>query len=162
MRCEFQAGCAAHEGHETSIDAMKLLAQRCPSRKFDCCQKLVNLFEQEYKADQSAGNGERLIDMLMNTISVGEREHRFEDALAMCRRAQAVAAAIKSSKSAYIKQRLGPLAARDESIKAIAAAEETLKDNWQHLNVRPKLAMLYLTQMDDPARAVKISGLCFR
>jgi phosphate transport system substrate-binding protein len=157
LMCEasFKLGCAAPEGYQTAIEAMQLLASRCPDRKFDCCQKLVDLFEQKYKADKTNENGEKLIDILMNGAAVGENDHKFTGGLAMCRRALALAGEIKSAKLDYIKGRLGPFVARDESIKAIATLEDTIKDNPQDIQARGKLTMLYLTQLDEPARAAR-------
>jgi WD40 repeat protein/tetratricopeptide (TPR) repeat protein len=148
-------------GHETAIEAMKLLAEKVPAKKKDCREKLLTLYQARYGAsrrDARPAAGEDLIDYFMTAADECGTEGDYTSAVRYLRRASYLARAIRSASSDAVVEKLKRLIALERTAKDIERAKAILKANPLDAAARPRLVRLYLVEKDNPAEAAKYLG----
>jgi len=150
---------SAHpDGHKTAEAALDLLASQVPVQAGPCAERLAEIHQKQFDAARGAERsraGEDLIDALRALADAKESDGAYADAAAVCRRAQAVAKAVKSDRAAALDARLANLAQAMKSAKTLEDLKKQLDATPQDAALREKLVRLLLTELDDPAEAAK-------
>jgi ABC-type phosphate transport system substrate-binding protein len=142
-------------GQSAAFEAMAVLAEKVPDRKFDCLLKRAAIYQRAYEADKSRASAEPLIAALTVAADAGTSAHRFAEAVDAWKKALAVSEENNSPRLATIKERMPAFAARSETTKQLATLESQLRADPQDAKLRRKLLDLHLLELDDPAEAAK-------
>lgn len=155
--CEaaFDLAASASGGETRAFEALDVLADKVPDRRFDCAVKRAALCERVYKESKSRADGEHLTQALMTAGELGTSSHRFAEAADAWKKALAVAEGINSSKLATIKEQLPAYEARVESLREAGKLADVLRANPQDRSARDRMLVIQLVELDNPAEAAK-------
>jgi len=155
--CEaaFDLAASASGGETRAFEALDVLADKVPDRRFDCAVKRAALCERVYKESKSRADGEHLTQALMTAGELGTSSHRFAEAADAWKKALAVAEGINSSKLATIKEQLPAYEARVESLREAGKLADALRANPQNRSARARMLVIQLVELDNPAEAAK-------
>ena len=146
---------SASGGETLAFEALGVLAERVPDKRFDCAVKRAALCERAYKAGKSRADGEHLVEALMTAADLGMSPPRFVEAADTWKKALAVAEEVHSPTLTAIRARLPAFTARVESVQEAKALAARLHENPQDVEARRRMLMLHLVELDDPAEASK-------
>lgn len=138
------------------LDAMKYMAEAYPERKLEACQKLAQMYDGFYVKTPTPEQAEILIDVLMNCVELAVLAKQPKDASVAAQRAAEVAKLANSPKSDYIKARLAPILAREQSAKEIESLRNALRANPSDAATRAKLLRLCLIERDAASEAARL------
>ena len=158
--CEkaYELGCAHPTGCATAASALELLAQTLPDRAAWCAERLLDVRQRQFDAargDEKKAAGEALLACLVPAADAKETAGAAPDAAALCRRAQAVAAAIDSPRRGEIDARAEAVAMRIKVARQVADVKVLLERDPKNVGAREGLVRLYLVDLDDPAEAAR-------
>ena len=156
--CEkaYELGCANPGGYATAAAALELLAQTAPDRAAGCAERLLEVRQRQFDAargDEKKAAGEALLACLLPAADAKEKAGAAPDAAAICRRAQAVAAAIDSPRRAEVDARADTLAMKMRVARQIADVKAMLARDPKNVGAQEGLVRLCLVDLDDPAEA---------
>ena len=144
------------EGAETAVEAMDVLAAAVPGEAVACAERVVAIREVAYnraRGEARAAAGEALVDALLALADAEEAAHDLAKAVETCRRAQAIARAVKSDRVDTIDARLKGMASVQQTLREIESLKALLAKEPANTAAREKLVRLYLVDFDDPAGA---------
>ncbi|MCX5673397.1 MAG: hypothetical protein NTX87_00155 [Planctomycetota bacterium] len=158
LLCEkaHELGCANPTGYATAAAALELLAQTAPDRAAGCAERLLDVRQRQFDAargDEKKAAGEALLACLLPAAEAKEKAGAAPDAAALCRRMQAVAAAIDSPRRAEVDARADALAMKMKVARQIADVKAMLQRDPANIGAREGLVRLCLVDLDDPAEA---------
>ena len=145
-------------GRATAIQSLELLAEKVPDRKAACIEKIAGLRQAAYDAalpDAKAQAGEALIAAL---LALTDAKTQADDATAAsdaCRKALALAIALKSDSKASVQAKMEYLAAWQKTAQQVAALKARLQSAPTDAATRAELVKTLLVDLDDPAAAAK-------
>jgi hypothetical protein len=165
MLCDnaYELSHKTRDGHGTAIDALGLLVAHVPTQKADALAKLIKLLERQYIIARDPEVKAVLGDLyLLRLIQMGDLKLDNEDAsgaIIYYGKARTVATRMKSNQLEAIKQKqiaaMG-LKATHHKIKLLRAR---LEANPKDTAASKQLIELYLTELDQPAKARKYTFL---
>ncbi len=155
--CEavFDLAASASGGETRAFEALDVLADKVPDKRFDCAVKRAALCERVYKESKSLADGEHLTQALMVAGELGTSSHRFAEAADAWKKALAVAEGINSPRLATIKEELPAYEARIESLRKAGKLADALRANPQDRSARDRMLVIQLVELDNPAAAAK-------
>ncbi|MCX5675742.1 MAG: hypothetical protein NTX87_12110 [Planctomycetota bacterium] len=162
LLCEktVELGRTTPTGRATAVQAMELLAAKAPERKAACLEKIVSIRQIDYdtsRPDAKAQPGEALVAALLALADAKAEAGDSAGALEPCRKALAIATAIKSEARATLAPRLDRLAARVKMDQRIAGLRARLEAAPTDAAVRMELVRAILVDLDNPAEAAKFT-----
>lgn len=146
------------EGHETAIEAMKLLARNDPAEKDDCRAKVLDLYQARYntsRREERPAAGQALVQYLMGLGDEDSEQGDYASAVRQLRRASYVARTACPSMSDDIAESLKQAVALERTARDIERAKGLLKTNPGNSAARSQLVRLYVVEKDAPAEAAK-------
>jgi len=157
MMCEaaYDLAFGASGGEMTAFDALSVLAERLPDKRFDCAVRRAALYDRAYVADQTPANGEQYVDALVAAAELGTSSRQFEQSADLWIKALRTAEAINSASVTTIAGRASAFEARRESLRQKPELLKRLAGNPQDDEARMRLFWLELVELDDPAEAAK-------
>lgn len=158
--CEkaFELASAHPDGHPTAMKAMETLATAVPAKVTWCAEQVVKLLQKQFTAargDDRAKAGEELIVALLALADLKADGGAPTEAVALLRRAEKVARAVKSNRLAEIDGRQKALASSLRAAREVANLKALLERSPQNAAAREKLVRLCLVDMDNPAEAAR-------
>jgi len=158
--CEkaYELTAAIPSGQPLAIEAMTLLAACAPEKAIQSADAIAEVRQRQFEAargEERPKAGEALLDAILKGADLRAQAGAATDACTIYRRAQAIAASIKSDRRPAIEARAKELA---QAVKTAADAEtlkKQLEANPGDAAVRERLVRLYLVCFDDPAAAAK-------
>ncbi|MBI5723979.1 MAG: LamG domain-containing protein [Planctomycetes bacterium] len=144
-------------GAELAITAMKTLMDVLPDRKAEARTKILKALEMLYQtapAAEKSKAGETLLAEYVSLIDDRMSDGKSADAIDLCRKAQPLAAAIRSDRAAELTAKLNLAVAIDKVDKDIAQLEASVKADPKNAANVKQLVILYVVNRNDPARAV--------
>jgi len=153
--CEaaFDLAASASGGETRAFEALDVLADKVPDKRFDCVLKRAALCERVYKESKSRADGEHLVEALITAGELGTSCHRFAEAADAWKKALAVAEGINSPRLATIKEELPAYEARIESLRKAGKLADALRANPQDRSARDRMLVIQLVELDNPAAA---------
>lgn len=145
----------ASGGQTLAFEALGVLAEKVPDKRFDCAVKRAALCERVYKEGKSRADGEHLVEALMTAAELGTSSRRFTDAADAWKKALAVAEEVNSSRLAAIKERQPAFEARRQSLSEAASLAGRLRSDPRDIEARMKLFWAQLVELDNPTEAAK-------
>lgn len=142
-------------GQTLAFEALGVLAEKVPDKRFDCAVKRAALCERVYKEGKSLADGEHLVEALMTAADLGTSARRFVEAADSWKKALAVAEEVNSSKLAGIKERQPAFEARRQALSDAASLAGRLRGDPKDIEARMKLFWAHLVELDNPAEAAK-------
>jgi formylglycine-generating enzyme required for sulfatase activity len=156
--CEF--GMKAPAGQATAIEALKLLIDSAGDDKKAAAQdKLLALIQARYPkstGDERKRLGEDLVGLLVDCGDGRADAKQPTEALALYRRALAVATGAQSARTKEITDRIKDLSAAQDAEKRIAELRARLSKNPADTTARTGLILACLGELDDPDEAAKL------
>jgi ABC-type phosphate transport system substrate-binding protein len=155
--CEsaYDLAAGASGGQTTAFEALSVLAERVPDKRFDCAVKRAALCEQAYKAGGSPADGERLVEALMTAADLGTSARSFAEAADAWARALAVAEVVNAPGLAVLKERRPAFEARVKSAAEAASLAGRLREKPQDVAARGRMLTFQLLELDQPAEAAR-------
>jgi hypothetical protein len=155
--CEgaYDLAAGASGGQTTAFEALSVLAEKVPDKRFDCAVKRAALCEQVYKAGGSPADGQRLVEALMTAADLGTSARSFAEAADAWSRALAVAEVVNAPGLAVLKERRPAFEARVKSAVEAASLAGRLRENPQDAAARGQMLTLQLLELDQPAEAAR-------
>ena len=144
--------------YETAIDAMNLLAETVPSKKKECLDRNLDVYQRRYAGAHGEARveaGKELIGYLRGLADQAVASEDYAAAMGYLRRASYVAVAIRSGAKDDIQARLKQLISLDRTAKLIASLKDHLQADPKDTAVRERLIRLYVTEWDDPNSAAR-------
>ena len=151
----YDLGFNASGGETAAFEALCIMSEKVPGKKFECAQKRVALYERTYSSNCSKAVGASLVDALMANAEQETSCRRYAAAADILRRAQSVAEQIDSANLGVIKERQRIAVGRVDLARKAWALAEWLHYDPKDAEARATLRMLHLVELDDPAEAVK-------
>ena len=105
------------------------------------------------RGPERAKAGAALVDALLEALEAKADAKAYDEALALARRAQTVAAMIGSPRTAQIGARLKTLLDAMKVVRDAEALRKQLDENPQDAALREKAVRAFLVDLDDPAEA---------
>ena len=145
-------------GYPTAIQAMECLAESVPDKVASCDERIAEIRQKQFDAARGAdrqGAGEALVEALLELIDTREAAGATAEAVAACRKATAVAGAIKDPRSEVIDARLKMLEQALRTAREIEDLKKQLEQDPSKAPARQRLIRLLLVDADDPVEAAK-------
>ena len=142
-------------GETLAFEALGVLSGKVPDKRFDCAVKRAALWERVYKEGKSSADGKFLVQALAAAGDLGMSSRWFSDAADIWTRALAVAEEVESPMLTSIKKRMPAFTARAQSIQQAEALAVKLRLNSRDVDVRRRMLMIQLIELDQPAEAMK-------
>ena len=146
------------DGVATAIAAMDFLTSQVPEKAGACAERVLTIRQKQFEVSRGAERpaaGEALIDALLAAAEHKQAAGAAAEAVALCRRAQAVARGVNSPRAGEIDARQKALAEAMKTEREIADIKALLEKSPGNTALREKLVRIYLVQKDDPAEAAK-------
>jgi hypothetical protein len=156
-------------GLPTALEAMTLLASLAPEKATACADAVAEVRQRQFLAARDADRGkagENLIDALVKAAGLREQAGTIPEAITLYKKAQAVAAAVRSDRKAALDAKVADLMQAAKMTVELAALKKQVQSNPADADARERLVRLYLVCLDDPATAatyldgVKDASLC--
>ena len=158
--CEkaYELGVMHPDGCATAVGALDMLAETLPERKVECRERIAAIRKRQYDAARGVMKeilGEALIDAQLECSGAQSEAGDFEKALATCRKASGIAAAIRYQGKTEIEALQTRLSARQTAAKRIAELKKRLAENPAEKEARDELVRLLTVEADNPAAAAE-------
>ncbi|MDK1032471.1 MAG: hypothetical protein QGD94_10725, partial [Planctomycetia bacterium] len=118
----YEFGIKARPGYQTAIDAMDLVIKTVPADKLASQEKVARVFQKHFegcKAKERARAGEELIRRLLVVADAKAATWDYEGESLYCRRALAVAKAVRSATRVPLEGRLRAVGERRRILKRV-------------------------------------------
>lgn len=145
----------APAGRTIALEALAVLSEKVPDKRFDCAVKRAALCERVYKESKSRADGEHLVEALMTAADLGTSARQFAEAADSWKKALAVAEEVNSPRLAAIKERQPAFEARRKALAEAASLAARLRGDPRDIEARMKLFWTQLIELDNPGEAVK-------
>ncbi len=145
----------ASGGQTQAFEALGVLAEKVPDKRFDCAVRRAALCERVYKDGKARADGEHLVEALMTAGELGTSSRRFAEAADAWKKALTVAEEVNSPRLAAIKERQPAFEARRQSLAEAASLAARLRSDPKDIEARMKLFWAQLVELDNPAEAAK-------
>jgi hypothetical protein len=145
-------------GRATAIQSLELLAEKVPDRKAACIEKIAGLRQAAYDValpDAKTQAGEALIATLLDLTDAKTQADDATAASDACRKALALAIALKSDSKASVQAKMEYLAAWQKTSQQVAALKTRLQSAPTDAATRAELVKTLLVDLDNPAAAAK-------
>lgn len=145
-------------GYPIAIEAMQLIADNNPAKKTECEAKILAVYQRGYDratGDKKIAAGQAYVDHLNKLADVKIAAKDYTETLNILRRARPVAIAIKSDSKDSIQAKIDTYTQLSMVTTKVDVAEKKIKANPWDKAAHASLVELYLTDMDDPAKAYK-------
>jgi phosphate transport system substrate-binding protein len=150
-------GSQAAGGEQVALEALRLLWQKLPERKFEWASRRAALWQRTYEKDKSSATGRHLVEALMMAADLGCTGEQFEAASALWTQALTVAQAAGSLQVFTLKQRQPNFVARCTALsQAAVLAGQMNSEKSSDETVRQTLLWLYVTELNQPDKACKL------
>ena len=150
---------SAHsDGYPTALAAMELLPTGVPDKGVWCAERVVEIRQRQFDAARPTNRataGEELITAILTLVDMKLSAGAPAEGAPLCRKAEAVARAIKSDRLADIDARQKALASALKTLREADSLKALLEKNPQNGPVREKLVRLYLVDLDNPVEAAR-------
>ena len=149
-------------GYVTAIEAMQRLAGCAPERKADCDEKLLKVYDLQYRyctRDERQGAGGLLLSHLLSMAEACLSRDDATKAITLYRRAHYVARRLKSQQVGAIAYNIKAAQARQRVEREVARLSKSLAADRTNRSVARRLLMLHLTERDDPNKAAELLPL---
>jgi len=146
------------DGFDTAVRAMELLVESVPEKAGACEGRLVGIRQKQYERARGPAKvaaADALTDALLDLADSEEAADDLSAAAVTCRRAEAIARAMKIPWHAAIEARAQRLARLVKAGAEIDGLKAALANDPRDAAVREKLVRLCLVDLDDPARAAE-------
>jgi len=146
------------DGYATAAEAAEFLAAQVPAKAAEGAERLVTVRQKQYALaapDAKAAAGEALVDALLGAADAESAAGDLPGAVSSCRRAEAIARAVKSDRLAAVAARGGHLAHRLAVHREIENMKALVGRDPGSVAARERLVRLYLVDLDDPAAAAE-------
>lgn len=158
--CEkaFELGLRAPAGYETAVEAMEFLARKAPDRGAASLEKVASVREKQYQATKGldkADAGEVLVEALLVAADARMDGGNATEAMALLRKALAMANAVKSDRKNEVQGRIDRVTTRLRIEKQVTGLKAKLEASPGDAGSRKQLVHLCLVELDDPAQAEK-------
>jgi len=148
-------GANASGGETLAFEALGVLAEKVPEKRFDCALKRAALYEGAYRTSALRVNGEHLAEALMAAAELGTSARRFVEAADAWKRALIVAEEVNSPRVSIVKDRLSAFEARRESLEEAASLAARLRHDPKDVEARIRLFWTQLIELENPVEAMK-------
>jgi len=164
--CEyaFALGSRDVSGYPVAVEAMQFIAENAPAdsggaaKRAECDQKIAALYQRGYEratGEKKTAAGQQYIDFLIGQADAKIVAKEYAEALNLLRKARPVAVTIKSNDKDAIQTKIDTYTQLAAVSTKIETAEKKLKANPWDKPTHAQLLELYLTDMDDSAKASK-------
>ncbi len=142
-------------GVTIAFEALDVLAEKVPDRRFDCALRRAALCQRVYSGSGLRADGQHLVAAWTEAAELGTSARRFTEAAEAWRKALELAEEKDFPKLEAIRERLPAFAARVESVRKADALAARLHENPADADIRRRMLTLRLIELDDPAGAVE-------
>jgi hypothetical protein len=145
-------------GYAAAIEAISLLSERIPDRKFEWLEKLLKVTELQYKAAKGAEKadaGELFLDQLLATGDRAFDAEHYEEAVIVYQQAQQTASAIKSCLLEELSCKVKTANDRIAAQKKLATLETVMKTKPDDAATAKAIVLLCVQELDNPTDAAK-------
>ncbi|MCL2701953.1 MAG: substrate-binding domain-containing protein, partial [Phycisphaerae bacterium] len=142
-------------GQVLAFEALAVLAERAPSKRFTAAAKRAAMYERAYKNNPSQTDGDHLVEALMTAADIGITSRHFAEAADMWSQALLIAEEFNSPHTTTLLKRQGAFDARAKSVKRLATLESQLREDPRDPILRRNLLDLHLLELDNPTAAAK-------
>lgn len=150
-------------GYDTAVEALRYLGQRFPEQRYGCAQRLIPIYEAEFKAASQHDRkqvGAALIQQLLICGDCALVEANTEAASSFYRRGQGFAAAIRDQHARReLQDHILRLREDEATYRKIATLKKTLQQDPANRSAGQELVSCYMIGLDSPAEAAKYSSL---
>lgn len=152
----YELGSKDPQGYDTAIDAMTQLATAAPDKASQCRLKILNI--KQLKFNQSTGEkkkemGEELVNYLISSSYQSEQAGKYDEAIALLRRALETAAYLKLDRKSEIADKLKPLVAAQQARQEFESLKTRFKADSQNTALRKSMVIARLGEYYDPNEA---------
>ena len=145
-------------GYPVAVEAMMYVAENNPEKQAECDGKILAIYQRGY--DRSTGEkktaaGQEYVAYLVKQADAKIAVKDYAEAMNLLRKARPVAIAIKSDEKDAIQGKIDSYTQMALVSSKVEAAEKKLKVNPWDKMTHAQLVDLYLTDLDDPAKAAK-------
>jgi hypothetical protein len=148
-------------GCPTAIQALEMLRTCTTGRDAELDAKRLDACETWLKLErgpQREAAAVRLVRLLTDTAEKAVAAGEFDRAVEAYRRASQAALAVKLPQAKDIAARIKVLADASHARKEVANVEKAFQGQPNNRSLATRLVMLYLVEMDDPAKAAGLLG----
>ena len=151
------------DGAKTALEAMSFLAARLPDKAGACAEKVVKVRQGQYDLSRGPARtkaGNDLIEALLAAAAARADACAYADALALTKRAQPVARAVRSALADQADARVKALGLCLKSAREAEDLKTQLEKDAGAKALREKLVRLCLMELDNPTEAARhLEGL---
>ncbi|MCY2927631.1 MAG: formylglycine-generating enzyme family protein, partial [Planctomycetota bacterium] len=155
----YEFGMKDSSGYPTAIDAMKLMAQAAPEKKWQAHDKLIEALQARFNKSEKAerqGVGEDMIDLWVARGDDRAAAKMPAEATALYRKASSMASDVGSSRIGEITEKIKQVGSIPQAEARVADLKKKLKENPKSPAARTGLILAYEGEFDSPAEAVKL------
>jgi len=155
--CEaaYDLASGASGGQTAAFEALGVLAERVPEKRFDCALKRAALCERVYTTGKSRADGEHYVESLMTAADLGTSARQYAAAADAWEKALAVAEEVNSPSLTTIKHRRPAFEARRQSLRGATALAARLRQDPRDVQARMRMFWAQLVELDNPTEAAK-------
>jgi len=164
LLCEkaYEFGVRIPSGYATAVKAMLCLVEVVPERKDDWDEKLLNVYQLQYKgarsADEKARAGAELLPLLLALADARVQAWEFAEAVALYRRAIPVDAAVQGGGEQRIQILLRYAETRQRLLERVGQLRTHLQGRPDDKDAAANLVQLCLVELDNPAEAARYAN----
>lgn len=158
--CEYAYALGSRDvtGYPVAVEAMQYVAENNPEKQSECDGKILAIYQRGY--DRSTGEkktaaGQEYVAYLVKQADAKIAAKDYTEAMNLLRKARPVAIAIKSEEKDAIQSKIDVYTQMALVTSKVDSAEKKLKANPWDKVTHGQLLELYLTDLDDPAKAAK-------
>lgn len=155
----YEFGIKTPAGYAAATEAMKLLARLAPDKKDQAQQKLLDLYQLQYKRSRGSGKikvGKVLLAHLVVVAEAKMAEDKAGEALKLYRKALHIASFVKSPDREEIVGKSKAAADHHQADLEIARLEKVLKETPDDRTTAKRLLRLHLVEKGDQKRAAAL------
>ena len=146
------------DGRATAVQAMELVIGKVPERKAACLGRITALRQIDYDTSRPEGKAQAGEALIASLLALTDAKAEADDSAAAsdaCRKALAIATALKLESRATIQAHADSLAAHQKAEQKIAALKARLESAPTNAAARAELVTALVVEFDDPAAAAK-------
>ncbi len=143
-------------GYPVAVEAMQLIAENTPAKAAESEAKIVLLYQRGYEratGEKKAEAGQQYLDYLLTQADEKIIIKDYSEAMNLLRKARPVAIAIKSDQRESIQGKIDTYTQLAIAAGRVDTAQKKIKANPWDKATHSQLVELYVTDMDDPAKA---------
>ena len=158
--CEYAYALGSRDvtGYPVAVEAMQFVAENNPDKQGECDGKILAIYQRGYErstGEKKTAAGQEYVAYLVKQADVKIAAKDYAEVMNLLRKARPVAIAIKSDEKDAVQSKIDLYTQMALVSTKVETAEKKLKANPWDKVTHGQLLELYLTDLDDPAKAAK-------